>query len=78
VRRCPVEVFVHDFETLKYFFIDDMPSGNPATLRMVTEGIEIPGPTRVSQVIKDLAKTMLSAGPLPFAEDEEQRFRYMM
>ena len=74
----PVEVFVHDFETLKYFFLDDVPSGNPATLRMVTEGIEIPGASPVSRSIRDLASSILSAGPLPFADDEEQRFRYMI
>src|SRR5437870_5385934 len=38
----PVEAFVHDPETLNYFFLEiDRPSGIPALPQMVQEGVEI-------------------------------------
>ena len=45
----PVEAFVHDPETLEYFFVDvDRASGVPALPQMVVEGIEIPAPNAVA------------------------------
>jgi len=39
----PVEAFVHDPQTLNYFFLEvDRPSGVPALPQMVQEGVEIP------------------------------------
>jgi predicted nucleotidyltransferase len=49
----PVEAFVHDPETLKYFFYEvDCPSGVPGLPQMVWEGIEIPESSALSQALK--------------------------
>ena len=54
-EKYPVEAFVHDPETLNYFFLEvDRPSGVPSLPQMVIEGIEIPGPTDVSRSSKKL------------------------
>ncbi len=73
----PVEAFVHDPATLEYFFLEiDRPSGVPALLQMITEGVEIPGPTERSRDLKQRAATVLEAGPPRLDDDSERRMRY--
>lgn len=78
--RCdgyPVEAFVHDSETLEYFFFEvDRPSGVPALPKMVAEGIEIPAPSDVSRALKQQAATLLATGPPALDSESEQRRRY--
>jgi Nucleotidyltransferase domain len=74
----PVEAHVHDLETLKYFFFDELPSGNPPTLCMVAEGVEVPGPTTLSQSLKQAARNLLDAGPPPLSKAEDERARYII
>src|SRR5882724_6275836 len=60
----PVEAFVHDRETLEYFFFEvDRPSGVPALPQMVVEGVEIPAPNDVSRALKQQAASLIAAGP---------------
>jgi len=50
---CPVEAFLHDPETLEYFFGQvDRPSGVPALPQMVAEGIEIPAANDLSRALR--------------------------
>jgi hypothetical protein len=73
----PVEAFVHDPETLNYFFFEvDRPAGVPSLPCMVTEGIEVPGPNDLSQQLKTLAQTLLDAGPPPLSKESRDRLRY--
>jgi predicted nucleotidyltransferase len=73
----PVEAFVHDPETLEYFFLEiDKPSGIPALAQMVVEGVEIPGPSEISRELKRRAEAIISAGPPAIDRDGEQRMRY--
>src|SRR5436190_24007093 len=59
-----VEAFVHDRATLEYFIFDmDRPSGVPALPQMIVEGIEVPGPTTMSRMLKELASSVINAGP---------------
>src|SRR3989442_7023685 len=59
----PVEVFVHDLDTLEFFFFEvDRPSGVPSLPQMVVEGIEIPAPNDVSQAMKEPAPALIDAG----------------
>ena len=44
----PVEAFVHDIETLRYFFASDRVSGVPSLPQMVSDGIPIPGENAIS------------------------------
>jgi hypothetical protein len=72
-----VEAFVHDRETLEYFFIEvDRASGVPVLPRMVVEGIEIPAPNDMSRELKQLAASVIETGPPPLDAQAEQRMRY--
>lgn len=74
----PVEMFVHDPQTLRYFFeVMDAPTGFPRLMQMVSEGIEVPGPTLLSAQAKQLAQTVLTAGapPLTTAQLESRRYQ---
>jgi len=73
----PVEAFVHDPETLKYFFFEvDRRRGIPALPQMVFEGVEIPGPSDVSRSAKELAASVLSMGPPLLTPKEIDTLRY--
>jgi nucleotidyltransferase-like protein len=73
----PVEAFLHDPETLEYFFYQvDRPSGVPALPQMVVEGIEIPAPNDVSRALKQQAADLIAAGPPALDAETEQRWRY--
>lgn len=73
----PVEAFVHDPETLNYFFLEvDRPSGVPALPQMVVEGVEIPEPTEVSRSLKELAASVLALGPPSLSQQDLERLRY--
>jgi predicted nucleotidyltransferase len=76
-RDLPVEAFVHDPETLKYFFFEvDRPSGVPSLAQMVLEGIEIPNPSDLSRSLKAMAASMIDAGPSAWTSEEERIMRY--
>jgi hypothetical protein len=75
----PVEAFVHDPETLTYFFWEmDRPSGVPSLAAMVMEGKEIPAEDNFSRSIKTLAQVVLQAGPPDWTEKDFQRARYQI
>lgn len=77
--RVPVEAFVHDPETLEYFFQEvDRPSGVPALAHMVFEGIEIPGANDLSRILKDRAASFIAAGPPALDAEGERRLRYVV
>jgi len=79
INDWPVEVFVHDIETLKYFFQKfDATSGIPALSNMVCEGKEIPGPSDFSLKLKDLARLTIETGPEKWTSKEVDRARYMI
>ena len=73
----PIEAFVHDPETLRYFFFEaDRPTGIPSLPAMVNEGIEIPQPSQLSKELKQLADDVLAAGPPVWNKDALDRSRY--
>jgi predicted nucleotidyltransferase len=75
----PVEAFVHDRETLEYFFLEvDRPSGVPALPQMVVEGVEIPAANEMSRDLKQLAASVIAAGPPELDAQIEQRMRYFV
>ena len=75
----PVEAFVHDPETLEYFFFEvDRPRGIPALPQMVVEGVEIPGPNEMSRALKHAASSLIAAGPPALDAQSEQRMRYFV
>jgi hypothetical protein len=73
----PVEAFVHDPETLNYFFLEvDRPSGVPALPQMVVEGIELPEASHTSRSLKELAASVIAMGPPILSTIDEQKLRY--
>ena len=78
-RGWPVEAFVHDPETLNYFFWEkDRPSGTPSLPTMVMEGKEVPKKNRLSRSLKARARAVLEAGPPKWTEVDIQRARYVI
>lgn len=76
-RELPVEAFVHDPETLEYFFVEmDAASGIPALPQMVLEGHEVPSATDLSRHLKARAAAIIGAGPPPLDAETERRRRY--
>ncbi|MEM1256551.1 MAG: nucleotidyltransferase domain-containing protein [Cyanobacteria bacterium P01_H01_bin.21] len=75
----PVEAFVHDPETLRYFFFEaDRPTGIPSLPAMVSEGIEIPQPSQLFRELKQLADDILTVGPPVWDKDAIDRSRYTL
>lgn len=66
----PVEVFVHDFETLNYFFELDSNDGTPSLQQMVVESLVVHGSQDEAQKVKDLASKIIQSGPPSLTEDD--------
>jgi hypothetical protein len=73
----PIEVLIHDEETLKYFFYEvDGKDGIPVLPSMVVEGPSIPANSPLSEKLKDLATTVINNGPTKLSDDEKKNLRY--
>lgn len=73
----PVEAFIHDRETLRYFCEEDCRRvGIPSLPAMVSEGIELPQPNDFSRELKAYADSLLKAGPMPWSDHEVSQSRY--
>jgi nucleotidyltransferase-like protein len=73
----PVEAFVHDPETFNYFIFEfGIPSGQSAMAHMVAEGVEVPGPTEISQSLKRITADLIAAGPPELSDEDERKLRY--
>jgi hypothetical protein len=73
----PVEAFIHDLETLRYFIYRiDQPQGSSTLCEMVKEGLEVPNACKATQQAKTLALEVLQQGPpaLSFEEIEDRRY----
>lgn len=73
----PVEAFIHDMETLRYFLYRvDQPQASATLCEMIREGHEIPGATAMTADAKALAGDVLKAGPPKLSIDEIEDRRY--
>jgi hypothetical protein len=73
----PVETFVHDPQTMEYFFREvDRPSGFPILPTMVKEGMEVPKASEFSNSMKHLASVILDEGPPKWNEQDLRNSRY--
>jgi len=78
-RTWPIEAFVHDKETLRYFFHEsDRASGVPSLPRMVLDGIPIPAESDLSAALKDEANKAIEAGPPLLRCEELDQRRYQI
>jgi len=79
----PVEAFVHDVETLRYFFVEvDGRAGTPSLAAMVAEGIDVTAAGDRSGALtataQQLAAEIIAAGPARWDERELRQRRYML
>lgn len=73
----PVEAFVHDPQTLHYFFNQfERDAAVPSLAMMVSEGIEIPASTAPSRRLKSMADSFLEQGPPRWETSAINRSRY--
>lgn len=73
----PVEAFVHDPQTLRYFLdCFDRDAGIPSLARMVSEGVEIPAKSDFGNRMKQLADATIDAGPPVWTQQEIDASRY--
>lgn len=78
-RGWPVEVFVHDPQTLKYFFTEvDGKSGFASLPQMVQEAKVISEPNQLSAELKELAQSIIENGPPPLDQTEVDKRRYQI
>jgi Nucleotidyltransferase domain. len=76
-RDFPVEAFVHDPETLNYFFYEiDRPSAIPSLAQMILESVEVPAPNDLSRSLKRLAATVIELGPQQLSDEDIRKLRY--
>lgn len=76
-RGWPIEAFIHDPETLKYFFYEvDAKSAFAALPQMVIEGKVITETNELSAQLKELAQKVMDAGPPSLDQIEIDKRRY--
>ncbi len=75
----PVEAFIHDADTLRYFFDHvDKHLGRATLAEMVVEGHEIPNSTPLTDQMKVRAQKALQDGPPDLSADDLQDRRYQI
>jgi hypothetical protein len=76
---CKIDAFIHDIETLRYFFEEiDRKSGMAALPQMVLSGILMTAPSALSEEIKKLASKTLDAGPPKWSQEQIDRSRFFI
>jgi len=74
----PVEAFVHDPETLRWFIDDGMANGHPVLANMIATGRPIgPEPERAS-ALQSAAAELISKGPAPLTGARRDALRYQI
>jgi predicted acetyltransferase len=75
----PIDVFLHDRETLHYFLEESRSgSGISGTLSMILKGQEVTQPTIFSEHIKILAKEIFQRGPLVWDKKILDKERFLI
>jgi hypothetical protein len=72
----PIEVFVHDHETLAYFFDHDEKRGRPVLAQIVAEGLAVPGLDESSDRLQAWARERVKADRGVPPPDAFERARY--
>ncbi|WP_437357872.1 hypothetical protein [Inquilinus limosus] len=72
----PVEAFVHDPGTLRWFMDQDVARGRPSIVTMVAEGRLIGPVTADAEALRSEAGSLLAKGPPPLAAERRDALRY--
>ena len=75
----PIDVFVHDVDTLRYFF-EESRAGNGISglIDMVLNGREVTEPNTFSDNIKIIAKEILNNGPAAWDKEQIDKERFLI
>jgi hypothetical protein len=75
----PIDVFVHDMESLRYFFEESrVGKGIAGMASMLLHAREVTEPTDFSEKIKTVAQQVLKAGPEPWDKDRIDKERFFI
>lgn len=73
----PVEAFINDTETIRYFCEEfDLKSFEPIMPTMLIESILICGDESLVKTLREYAENLIKNGPKPLTEEEYRRLRY--
>lgn len=72
-RGWPVELFVHDEQTLRHYLTTELASRKPHLHRMVGTGVALTGDP---EVWRERCAKVLAGGPPPLTDEERDRARY--
>lgn len=73
----PIEVFVHNLQSYKYFFDSDVKRARPSLPRMVAEGIPVKKNTLLPTIQAEAART-IEYGPVEWTTKEVDMKRYFI
>jgi hypothetical protein len=75
-RGWPVELFVHDAESLEFFFAKDAARRRPTLARLCTSGIVLAGAQDQTDQVRERGSAVIAAGPPPLSRPELDYYRY--
>lgn len=75
-RGWPVETFVHDADSLEYYFASDTARRRPSLARLCTSGVVLAGSQEKIDQIRKRAQSVLAAGPPQLSAAELDYARY--
>ncbi len=75
-RGWPVDMFVHDRDSLEFFFAKDTARRRPSLARMCTDGVVLVDADGVAAQVRERAQAVLAAGPPPATGTELRDRRY--
>jgi len=75
-RGWPVELFVHDADSLERYFGKDADRRRPTLARLCTEGAILAGSQDKTDQIRERGRSLLAAGPPPLADEALDLARY--
>ena len=75
----PIDVFIHDLDTLQYFF-EESRTGNGISglCYMILNGREVTNPSAFSENVKTLAQEVLNAGPATWEQEQIDKERFLI
>jgi hypothetical protein len=77
-RGWPVELFVHDADSLERYFGKDTARRRPTLARLCAEGAILRGSAEATDQIRERGRYVLAAGPPPLADGELDLARYAL
>lgn len=75
----PIDAFIHDIDTLRYFFEESRTgSGISGLTSMIVHGIEITEQSQFSENIKRLAMDIAENGPIAWVQEQIDKERFLI